>query len=138
MNPSSPPAEKSVKSPPVRRETSEQSQDANVYSERRHKNNRILTVALLVAVAIALGLGFWNLSRQLAPQLITSSTSKEQTSASLLPEKSVAVLPFENLSDDNENAFLADGVQGDILGALSKLAHRNPIDRTSADSYAPN
>ncbi len=136
MNPSSPRAEKSVKSPPVRRETSEQFQDANVYSEPRHKNNRILTVALLVAVAIALGLGFWNLSRQLAPQLITSSTSKEQTSASLLPEKSVAVLPFENLSDDNENAFLADGVQGDILGALSKVADLKVIGRTSVNSYA--
>jgi len=95
-----------------------------------------LTVALLVAVAIALGLGFWNLSRQLAPQLITSSTSKEQTSASLLPEKSVAVLPFENLSDDNENAFLADGVQGDILGALSKVADLKVIGRTSVNSYA--
>ena len=136
MNLSSPRAEKSVKSPPVRRETSEQFQDANVYSEPRHKNNRILTVALLVAVAIALGLGFWNLSRQLAPQLITSSTSKEQTSASLLPEKSVAVLPFENLSDDNENAFLADGVQGDILGALSKVADLKVIGRTSVNSYA--
>ena len=136
MNPSSPRTEKSVKSPPVRRETSEQFQDANVYSEPRRKNNRILTVALLVAVAIALGLGFWNLSRQLAPQLITSSTSKEQTSASLLPEKSVAVLPFENLSDDNENAFLADGVQGDILGALSKVADLKVIGRTSVNSYA--
>ena len=136
MNLSSPRAEKSVKSPPVRRETSEQFQDANVYSEPRHKNNRILTVALLVAVAIALGLGFWNLSRQLAPQLITSSTSKEQTRASLLPEKSVAVLPFENLSDDNENAFLADGVQGDILGALSKVADLKVIGRTSVNSYA--
>ncbi len=136
MNLSSPRAEKSVKSPPGRRETSEQFQDANVYSEPRHKNNRILTVALLVAVAIALGLGFWNLSRQLAPQLITSSTSKEQTSASLLPEKSVAVLPFENLSDDNENAFLADGVQGDILGALSKVADLKVIGRTSVNSYA--
>jgi len=136
MNPSSPRTEKSVKSPPVRRETSEQFQDANVYSEPRHKNNRILTVALLVAVAIALGLGFWNLSRQLAPQLITSSTSKEKTSASLLPEKSVAVLPFENLSDDNENAFLADGVQGDILSALSKVADLKVISRTSVNSYA--
>ena len=136
MNLSSPRAEKSVKSPPGRRETSEQFQDANVYSEPRHKNNRILTVALLVAVAIALGLGFWNLSRQLAPQPITSSTSKEKTSASLLPEKSVAVLPFENLSDDNENAFLADGVQGDILSALSKVADLKVIGRTSVNSYA--
>jgi TolB-like protein/Tfp pilus assembly protein PilF len=83
-----------------------------------------------------LGLGFWNLSRQLAPQLITSSTSKEESSASSLPEKSVAVLPFENLSDDNENSFLADGVQGDILSALSKVADLKVISRTSVNSYA--
>jgi TolB-like protein/Tfp pilus assembly protein PilF len=136
MNLSPPQTEKPANPPPGRRETSEQFQDANVYSEPGSKNNRILTVALLVAVAIALGLGFWNLSRQLAPQLITSSTSKEQTSASLLPEKSVAVLPFENLSDDNENAFLADGVQGDILSALSKVADLKVIGRTSVNSYA--
>jgi TolB-like protein/Tfp pilus assembly protein PilF len=135
MNLSPSQTEKPANPPPGRRQTSEQFQDANVYSEPS-KNNRILTVALLVAVAIALGLGFWNLSRQLAPQLITSSTSKEQTSASLLPEKSVAVLPFENLSDDNENAFLADGVQGDILSALSKVADLKVIGRTSVNSYA--
>jgi TolB-like protein/Tfp pilus assembly protein PilF len=136
MNLSPSQTEKPANPPPGRRETSEQFQDANVYSEPGSKNNRILTVALLVAVAIALGLGFWNLSRQLAPQLITSSTSKEQASASLLPEKSVAVLPFENLSDDNENAFLADGVQGDILSALSKVADLKVIGRTSVNSYA--
>ena len=135
MNLSPSQTEKPANPPPGRRETSEQFQGANVYSEPS-KNNRILTVALLVAVAIALGLGFWNLSRQLAPQLITSSTSKEQISASLLPEKSVAVLPFENLSDDNENAFLADGVQGDILSALSKVADLKVIGRTSVNSYA--
>jgi TolB-like protein/Tfp pilus assembly protein PilF len=136
MNLSPPQAEKPANPPRVRRETSEQFQDANVHSEPGSKNNRVFTAALLVALAIALGLGFWNLSRQLAPQLITSSTSKEETSASSLPEKSVAVLPFENLSDDNENSFLADGVQGDILSALSKVADLKVISRTSVNSYA--
>jgi len=136
MNLSPPQTEKPANPPRVRRETSEQFQDANVHSEPGSKNNRVFTAALLVALAIALGLGFWSLSRQLAPQLITSSTSKEESSANSLPEKSVAVLPFENLSDDNENSFLADGVQGDILSALSKVADLKVIGRTSVNSYA--
>jgi TolB-like protein/Tfp pilus assembly protein PilF len=136
MNLSPPQSENPANPPPVRRETSKQLQSVNVYSEPERKNNRIFTAALLVALAIALGLGFWSLSRQLAPQLITSSTSAEHSSAALLPEKSVAVLPFENLSEDNENAFLADGVQGDILSALSKVADLKVISRTSVNSYA--
>src|SRR5438270_7611932 len=39
-----------------------------------------------------------------------------------IPDKSIAVLPFENLSDDQENAYLADGIQDDILSNLAKLA----------------
>jgi TolB-like protein/Tfp pilus assembly protein PilF len=135
MNVSPPQVEKPANLPPLRGETSEQFQSANVYSEPKGKNNRIFPAALLVALAIALGLGFWNLSRQLAPQLISSSTSAEESSASLFPEKSVAVLPFENLSEDNENAFLADGIQGDILSALSKVADLKVISRSSVNSY---
>src|SRR5260370_6916139 len=137
MNLSPPQTEKPANPPRVRRETSEQFQDANVHSEPGSKNNRVFTAALLVALAIALGLGFWSLSRQLAPQLITSSTSKEESSANSLPEKSVAVLPFENLSDNNENSFLADGVQGDILSALSKFADLKPIALTSVNTLTP-
>lgn len=136
MNLSPPQAENPANPPPIGRKTPEQFQSANVYSEPRRKNNRIVTAALLVAVAIALGLGFWNLSRQLAPQLTSSSTSAEESSASLLPEKSVAVLPFENLSEVNENAFLADGVQGNILSTLSKVADLKVISRTSVNGYA--
>jgi serine/threonine-protein kinase len=83
-----------------------------------------------------MGLGFWSLSRQLAPQLISSPASAEDGNATLLAEKSVAVLPFENLSEDKESAFLADGVQGDILTALSKIADLKVISRTSVNSYA--
>jgi TolB-like protein/Tfp pilus assembly protein PilF len=136
MNFSPPQVEKPANPPPPGRKTSEQPQSANVYAEPEGKSNRIVTAALLAAVAIALGLGFWNLSRQLAPQLINSSTSAEESNVSMLPGKSVAVLPFENLSEDNQNAFLADGAQGDILSALSKVADLKVISRSSVNSYA--
>src|SRR6266404_5146043 len=47
----------------------------------------------------------------------------------------IAVLPFENLSDDKENAFFADGVQDDILTALAKVTDLRVISRTSVMSY---
>ena len=51
------------------------------------------------------------------------------------PAKSIAVLPFENLSAEKENAFFADGMQDDILAALSKIDGLKVISRTSTVSY---
>ncbi len=51
------------------------------------------------------------------------------------PEKSIAVLPFENLSDDQQNAYFADGIQDDILSSLAKLADLKVISRTSVRQY---
>ena len=50
-------------------------------------------------------------------------------------EKSVAVLPFENLSDEKENAFFADGIQDDILTSLAKIDGLRVISRTSVMGY---
>ncbi len=52
-----------------------------------------------------------------------------------IPEKSIAVLPFENLSDDQANAYFADGVQDDILSNLAKVADLKVISRTSVRQY---
>jgi eukaryotic-like serine/threonine-protein kinase len=52
-----------------------------------------------------------------------------------LPEKSIAVLPFENLSKDEENAFFAGGVQDEILNHLAKIADLKVISRTSVMKY---
>ncbi|HSS16416.1 MAG TPA: FlgO family outer membrane protein, partial [Candidatus Dormibacteraeota bacterium] len=52
-----------------------------------------------------------------------------------VPEKSIAVLPFENLSDEKEHSFFADGVQDDILTKLAKVADLKVISRTSAMQY---
>lgn len=120
----------------VSREPSEQFADGPSPLDSSRKSKRFLTAGLLVAVMVVMGLGFWNLSRQLAPQLISSPASAGDGNAAFLPDKSVAVLPFENLSEDKENAFLADGVQGDILTALSKVADLKVISRTSVNSYA--
>src|SRR5204862_798658 len=51
------------------------------------------------------------------------------------PDKSVAVLPFENLSKDEENAFFAGGVQDEILNDLAKVADLKVISRTSVMQY---
>lgn len=53
-------------------------------------------------------------------------------------EKSIAVLPFENLSDDKENSYFAAGVQDELLTDLAKIADLKVIARTSVLGYAPN
>jgi TolB-like protein/Flp pilus assembly protein TadD len=56
-------------------------------------------------------------------------------SAAGIREKSIAVLPFENFSDDKENAFFADGIQDDILTSLAKIHDLKVISRTSVMPY---
>jgi TolB-like protein/Tfp pilus assembly protein PilF len=51
------------------------------------------------------------------------------------PEKSIAVLPFENLSTDKENAYFADGIQEEVLTRLAKIADLKVISRTSTAKY---
>ena len=55
--------------------------------------------------------------------------------SNVAPEKSIAVLPFENLSDDKQNSFFADGVQDDILTELSHVADLKVVSRTSVSQY---
>ncbi len=52
-----------------------------------------------------------------------------------IPEKSVAVLPFENFSGDIQNAYLADGIQDDILSSLARIADLKVTSRTSVRQY---
>ena len=56
-------------------------------------------------------------------------------STSTLPEKSIAVLPFENRSEEKANAYFADGIQDEILTRLSKIADLKVISRTSTQYY---
>src|SRR5438309_3859788 len=52
-----------------------------------------------------------------------------------IPSKSIAVLPFDNLSSDKENAYFAEGIQDEILTRLSKIAALKVISRTSTQKY---
>src|SRR5205823_3547854 len=52
-----------------------------------------------------------------------------------IPEKSIAVLPFENRSRDPDNAYFADGIQDEILTRLAKIADLKVISRTSTQHY---
>ena len=54
-----------------------------------------------------------------------------------VPQKSIAVLPFENFSDDKANAFFADGIQDDILTSLARIRDLRVISRTSVENTAP-
>ena len=48
-----------------------------------------------------------------------------------VPQKSIAVLPFENLSDDQTNEYFGDGIQDDVLANLAKISDLKVISRTS-------
>jgi TolB-like protein len=62
-------------------------------------------------------------------------SKKSATSTSAVPEKSIAVLPFENLSEDKSNAYFAEGIQDEILTKLASIADLKVISRTSTAMY---
>jgi TolB-like protein/Flp pilus assembly protein TadD len=69
------------------------------------------------------------------PQAALQPAATPAARPSTVPEKSIAVLPFENLSADPENAFFADGVQDEILTNLAKIADLKVISRSSVMQY---
>jgi serine/threonine protein kinase/Tfp pilus assembly protein PilF len=60
---------------------------------------------------------------------------RQHTQSSVLIDRSIAVLPFENLSSDKENAYFAEAIQAEILTRLSKIADLKVISRTSTQHY---
>jgi len=62
-------------------------------------------------------------------------SKKSARSRSIVPEKSIAVLPFENRSEEKDNAYFAEGIQDEILTRLSKIADLKVISRTSTQHY---
>jgi TolB-like protein/class 3 adenylate cyclase len=86
-------------------------------------------IAALALSGLALVLSFAIFFRRATPIPSLSATN------SAAPEKSIAVLPFENLSEDKQNAYFSDGVQDEILNSLSKVADLKVISRTSVMQY---
>src|SRR5882724_7457996 len=87
--------------------------------ERAVRRRKVLVVAALLVAAGAIGFVMLRHKRPLP------------TAGLAIPEKSIAVLPFENLSRDPDNAYFADGIQDEILTRLSKIADLKVISRTS-------
>ena len=81
----------------------------------------------VVVVGAALSVGLFFLGRYTMRTAIAPSSE--------LPVKSIAVLPFENLSDDKANAYFADGIQDEILTKLASVADLKVISRTSTAKY---
>jgi len=91
----------------------------NPEARRRRRKAILVNVALSLAI-VAIACGTW-LYQRLRP-----STPEE---------RSIAVLPFENLSSDKENAYFAEGIQDEILTRLSKIADLKVISRSSTQHY---
>ena len=85
---------------------------------KRHKRGVLLTLAAAILAAAAFAYSFFFVAPAPSPN-----------------EKSIAVLPFENLSEEKSNAYFADGIQDEILTRLSKIADLKVISRTSTQRY---
>src|SRR2546429_605166 len=97
-----------------------------VARERAPSRKPVLIIAASVAIAVLVIGSFLFWQRQ---------QPKSSALASAIPEKSIAVMPFENLSEDKANAYFADGIQDEILTRLSKIADLKVISRTSTQQY---
>ena len=85
------------------------------------------------AARLALAAAIVALATIVAVREFHSSATKATPSA--IPEKSIAVLPFENLSRDPDNAYFAEGIQEEILTRLARIADLKVISRTSTQRY---
>src|SRR5262249_3477060 len=92
---------------------------------------KLVLLVALVASAIALVISSLIFLSRAPP----TTVSRGHSAPAAIPEKSIAVLPFENLSNEKENAYFADGVQDEILTGLSRVADLKVISRTSVMQY---
>ena len=102
---------------------------ADAASEPSHPRNHAWILVVVIGAALSIALFFFG-----------RYTASRQETTSASSAKSIAVLPFESLSEDKSNAYFADGIQDEILARLSKIADLKVISRTSTQKYksAPN
>jgi TolB-like protein len=98
------------------------------------------TELLILALLLAVGGGFlWRFAGVAHERPVISADNNESRPGGTLslpiPEKSIAVLPFENLSSDKENAYFVAGIQDEILTRLAKIGALKVISRSSTQQY---
>src|SRR5437762_1484340 len=91
------------------------------------------TMIIVAAAVLAAALLAFQFTRTHKPATVELPKQTAPTAASM--DKSVAVLPFENLSSDKENAFFAQGIQDEIITTLSRISGLRVISRTSTAHY---
>ena len=104
----------------------------DVAGERSANRRRLVLLAamgLLIGAGAIAGYWAWH------PWRNSPTASDLPAVATSIPEKSIAVLPFANLSDERQNTFFTDGVQDEILNDLAKIADLKVISRTSVMQY---
>jgi len=84
----------------------------------------------VIVIGVLLSIGLFLLGRYSAV-----NGAPRQSEAATVPDKSIAVLPFDNLSRDPDNAYFAEGVQDEILTRLAKIGDLKVISRTSTEKY---
>jgi TolB-like protein len=105
--------------------------------EQKVSSTELILIALVLVVGGAL---VWRINMQVPAISLTTTTTAvvpDQAAAkAAVPAKSIAVLPFGNLSEDKGNAYFADGIQDLILTKLADIAELKVISRTSTMKYA--
>jgi TolB-like protein/class 3 adenylate cyclase len=94
----------------------------------------MIVAGVLIAAVFVIGLlmMFWERTSSKS----ANASAPIPSAAIVIPEKSIAVLPFENLSHDPDNAYFATGIQDEILTRLAKIGSLKVISRTSTQQYA--
>ena len=95
------------------------------------QTGRKLTALIVIIAAVAAGLMAFRFVRFQS----ASEAGKQTAPAAEIESKSIAVLPFENLSEEKANAYFAEGIQDEILTRLAKIADLKVISRTSTQRY---
>jgi TolB-like protein len=104
-------------------------EDVDLAASARQPRKHAWIVVVIVGVALSAGLFFFGRYSAQTPRQV------EAAAVSKIPQKSIAVLPFENLSDDKNAAYFADGIQDEILTKLASIADLKVISRTSTAKY---
>src|SRR6266513_3183110 len=108
------------------------SEEVAPQESKTHKPGSKWTAVIVTAAVLAAALLAFQFVRTRRSPAIESP---KQTAPTATLDKSVAVLPFENLSSDKENAFFAQGIQDEIITTLSKISGLRVISRTSTARY---
>src|SRR5207253_201616 len=106
-------------------------EDVDLAAQGNRKSHAWIYI-VIVGAAFSIGLIF--VGRYTARNTAGAARTEASTGSSI-PQKSIAVLPFENLSDDKGAAYFADGIQDEILTKLASIADLKVISRTSTAKY---